>query len=137
MRCPICQQPVAHLENHHIIPREYGGVDLQTVDICSTCHHGLHHQANHIWAQIRNPGREPKHFFTQEVWSIAEPYVRAILQARQNHEQLGKPQVHKRRVIVHVSDDTLGKLHRLKKYRGYRSLERFLRDHLEELTSLM
>ena len=34
-QCSICGNKVAHLENHHIIPREYGGQDLETVNLCS------------------------------------------------------------------------------------------------------
>ena len=128
----MCLAGVAHLESHHIIPREYGGQSLETVDICSTCHHGLHHQANAIWSA---GDKTPRMYFTEVVFERASPFVAAIIQARRDFEELGRPAVRPRRVIVHVDSELHAGLHRLKKYHGYTSLERFIRDHLKQLVS--
>ena len=132
--CPICGNGVAHLETHHIIPREYGGQNLETIDICSVCHRGLHNQAEALYAaaKSRDKGKPiaTRMYFNMHAWENASRYVAVILEARYNFESVGSPDVRNRRLIVHVSDELLGKLHRLKKYHGYTSLNRFVQDHL-------
>ena len=134
MECPICSIEVAHLEEHHIVPREYGGEKLHTISICSTCHHGLHHQANSLWAEYHSKGKlKASSYFTPSVWNRAKPYVSLILEARSNYEQIGEPLVQNKRLILNVPRDLLQKLHKLKKYHGYTSLERYVIDNLKVL----
>lgn len=136
MICPICSSQVQHLEGHHIIPREYGGQDLEQVNICSTCHHGLHHQANAYWTALQKGESEPaRMYFSHDVWEKAAPYVAAILQARKDFEDAGRPQVRPRRLIIEVPQELLVDLHRLKKYHGYTSLSRFIKDQLQLLVT--
>ena len=127
-KCPICINVVAHLEEHHIIPREYGGKDLPTINICSTCHRGLHNQAKSISSGSRNL------YFTSDIWPRAKRYVYSIIEAKKNYEITNNKFIEKR-IIIHVSDELLRKLHRLKKYKGYSSLERFIKHILEDLVS--
>ena len=137
MQCPICQQNLAHLEEHHIIPREYGGESLETIDICSTCHRGLHNQATHIIAKQKSNGKIERYYFTQDIWPVASQFVSYIVEAHRNFHSVNSNNIRHRRIIVHVPDDLLLKLHLLKKYKGYSSLERFIRHLLEDLVKTM
>lgn len=44
--CPICKQPKANLDGHHIYPTGYGGpFDGPLFKLCASCHQDVHRQA--------------------------------------------------------------------------------------------
>lgn len=43
--CWVCSSPEA-LEEHHLVPRAYGGLKGPTVTLCGTCHSVLHAESH-------------------------------------------------------------------------------------------
>jgi len=40
--CDLCKREAIKLTEHHLIPREMGGKNSQTVLLCTTCHKQIH-----------------------------------------------------------------------------------------------
>lgn len=40
--CELCERKVSSLTEHHLIPREFGGRNLDTVMLCVPCHKQIH-----------------------------------------------------------------------------------------------
>lgn len=131
MICPICRQPAAHIERHHQIPQEYGGKDMGTVDICSQCHSGLHLSANKRYRGVL--GQDA---FTQEVLPRAEPFIEMINIARQIHEASSSPNELKK-MIINVPAQKLARLHKLKVEKGFKSLDTFMNNLIDQLLKTM
>lgn len=47
MRCEISGRECPTLDEHHVIPREYGGINGPTVNIDPAIHQAVHRYANH------------------------------------------------------------------------------------------
>lgn len=41
-KCELCNRDVPKITKHHLIPREHGGKDLPTADLCPNCHKQIH-----------------------------------------------------------------------------------------------
>lgn len=53
-RCWVCQTPFNHsvkCEEHHVIPRAYGGIDGPQVSLCDSHHTAAHQIADALWAK--------------------------------------------------------------------------------------
>lgn len=40
--CQLCGRETSELTRHHLIPKEKGGKDYHTADLCRTCHAQIH-----------------------------------------------------------------------------------------------
>lgn len=40
MDCPLCERPMFHASDHHLVPKSRGG--KRTALICSDCHSAIH-----------------------------------------------------------------------------------------------
>ena len=40
--CPLCERPLAHPTDHHLVPRSRGGGRDAVVRICRDCHGAVH-----------------------------------------------------------------------------------------------
>lgn len=40
--CQLCGRETSELTKHHLIPKEKGGKDYHTADLCRTCHDQIH-----------------------------------------------------------------------------------------------
>jgi 5-methylcytosine-specific restriction endonuclease McrA len=40
--CPLCERPLIHPTDHHLVPRSRGGRSEHTVRICRDCHGAIH-----------------------------------------------------------------------------------------------
>lgn len=45
MPCYTCGSPTIDLQEHHIVQRSRGGINLSTVNICASCHQVVHSAA--------------------------------------------------------------------------------------------
>lgn len=41
-RCELCEREVTKITKHHLIPKEKGGKNLKTSNLCETCHKQIH-----------------------------------------------------------------------------------------------
>lgn len=48
--CILCGSTVS-VDSHHVWPQEFGGKDLPTVDLCSSCHQAIHRYSNNVSAR--------------------------------------------------------------------------------------
>ncbi len=48
--CWCCVSKVS-LDEHHVVPREYGGSKGPTVTLCGNCHKLVHRVASNVWSQ--------------------------------------------------------------------------------------
>ncbi len=131
-RCAVCQGEWPHLEEHHVVPREYGGEDGPTRPLCGSCHGALHKEVHNRTS--KNP--EAASAFPPEYAGRAEPFVRMIIAAKLRYEALHPSQrTATRRLQVTLRDpNTLARLHKLKTDSGHTNLEKFLNDIFERLT---
>lgn len=40
--CELCGRKVPKITKHHLIPKEHGGKDFDTADLCPSCHKQIH-----------------------------------------------------------------------------------------------
>ena len=100
---------------------------MGTVDICSTCHSGLHISANK-----RYRGVFSQDAFTPDILPRAEPFIEIILQARMLHEAGAAPNELKN-LMIKIPAIKLAKLHELKAVKGFKSMEKFLLAVIDNL----
>lgn len=129
--CPICEHRYPNLQEHHVWPREYGGIDKGTVFICGSCHDGVHAQATNM---MSSHGNKRRFFFTGATLERAMPYVNLIMRAALEWESVEQPDV-KKRVIFSLKPATLIKIHKLKADHGYTSLDTFFEALCEKITT--
>lgn len=41
-KCELCDREVSELTEHHLVPKEWGGKNFPTINICITCHKQIH-----------------------------------------------------------------------------------------------
>lgn len=41
-KCELCNREVSQLTEHHLVPKERGGKDFPTANLCITCHKQIH-----------------------------------------------------------------------------------------------
>ncbi|ARI78069.1 HNH endonuclease [Halobacillus mangrovi] len=41
-KCDLCERSPVKTTEHHLVPRQYGGVEGPTVMVCSACHRQIH-----------------------------------------------------------------------------------------------
>lgn len=41
-KCELCNREVSQLTEHHLVPKERGGKDFPTANLCVTCHKQIH-----------------------------------------------------------------------------------------------
>lgn len=130
-KCPICLN-ITKLEGHHVVPKEFGGPENgPMILLCSSCHHNCHYQAENDYKG------KTKVYFPPDQMERAKPVIFEILRAKQLYETRRDTEVKQlRRVIVNVPDKTLKNLHRLKADKGFKSLDKFLNQVFESITSV-
>ena len=47
-KCELCNREVSQLTEHHLVPKERGGKDFPTANLCITCHKQIHLSLIHI-----------------------------------------------------------------------------------------
>ena len=46
--CQLCGREVKYITVHHLIPREEGGSQGPTADLCQPCHTTIHHHFSNV-----------------------------------------------------------------------------------------
>lgn len=133
--CPICKQ-LKYLEGHHIIPISYGGpVDGKMINICESCHFAIHKTAESLMAKTV---KGKNWFSSEEQLKIAAPYVQAIIEAKRDMMEGNNPALFnkpvRRMFQVWLSKLEMQRLHKVKRDRGYKNLDKFIEDLLRSLT---
>ena len=120
MNCPLCNNDVESLDNHHVIPRSLGGENLQTIDICPNCHDLIHRTAN---AMIS--GNE----WQTEVPGSIRPYALAIVKATALSKAMkNKPSAAVVKLILSLHPSERDLWHEAKRQEGYTNLEKYVKD---------
>lgn len=126
-KCYVCaeKKPV---QDHHILPREYGGPkDGPTIKLCPTCHLICHYESE-IYYQTGDYA-ELETTYSGAALDRAESVCERIVKARLRFENSGKPaEDARRRVNVNFSHDELQLMHNLKRVMKFRSLERLVKS---------
>jgi len=83
--CKVTGKYYASLDNHHIIPREYGGKDGPTVLLGPDIHQSIHRCAN-------NPAKKDQFLSllpNSRSRKLADRLIKTILQSKQAHKDKG------------------------------------------------
>lgn len=122
--CWICEKRFTDAENpgllnreeHHVIPRAYGGIDGPTVSLCDT-----HHTAAHKVASLLEAGK-PYHLFTKNLnqTQISKLLYLATVIVNAKNKVANDPNKYSL-VIIKLDKDTSDKVNKLQKiYKGSR-----------------
>jgi hypothetical protein len=129
-KCTICTN-ILPLEGHHAWPQEYGGQDDTLVNICGGCHVGVHRAAD----AVLTDKSYDKDFPDARVRERARPFIELIVIAKLTFEAKGGKATNvKRRIIIQVDSPTLLAIHKVKKDRGFKSLQALWDSVIQALT---
>lgn len=133
MKCPVCLKDFAVLEKHHITPICYGGpVNGPLVDLCSSCHHDIHKEAESVTSKSKKNLR----YFNPDDFERAKKYIIAIIMAKQQFDRTSNPN-NRRKLTIELTDSELTKLHKMKQDAGYKNMEQYLHDIILRLISTL
>lgn len=119
-RCFICQDTTNILDSHHILPQFAGGESGPTVDLCSSCHSGIHRQALNLISKSASR----KAYFNDENMQRAKPLIEYIVMALIRAKE-DKTTSRKAKVVIEINTDFLLILHSLKADAGHTNLSTF------------
>ena len=119
-RCLICGENKAIIDEHHVWPQAAGGEAGPVVDLCSTCHSGIHRQALNLISKkaVR------KQYFPPGQMERAAPLIRYVVLALRETQE-GRTPKRKSQLVIETDSELMTVLHMLKADAGVTNLGKF------------
>lgn len=123
--CPITGEDISvHYEYHHIIPIEYGGnIDGDLIKLSPTGHRLLHLQAEAF--SSKKPKKQYYMTTPQLENNLIKILISSIIRAKNSYNR----SIHsrqERKLMIHIPDFILAKLHKAKMDSGFTNIEKYI-----------
>jgi hypothetical protein len=125
--CHICRKLTLMIDEHHVWPQAAGGENGPTVDLCSSCHSGIHRAALNLLSKKATR----KEFFTPDEMTRAAPLIRWLVIAIQQASEKRGPES-KSKLVIEIDTQLLKLLHLCKLDAGHTNLSVFCASVLQD-----